>query len=257
MKFFKTLVFVFSVLSSFNAISCVLPESKAFPAVTAGNAAITFDFVPIDDETGSAVAEGDKQVGIDINLFDCKDGSKKLMGQLPFLADTGKVKAAFFANIGPNNDRRLFVIHGVEIRSDTGERYSGDYYTVQVYKPVNHRYVEDDKLSGYFGYGADVLDKDNKIVYAFPYKTEKSVVSRLGSKVFDDWRTGAYIKLKVNKKTYIHNSPVASDITKMYLIIGDEVEQKAMEAGWVSIVYTSAKGKKISGWVLCADLDKC
>ncbi|POP73396.1 hypothetical protein [Pseudomonas syringae] len=256
MNFFKVIIFACSLVLTCQAVSCDFPEGEAYPSITLEDTAIVFDLSPIEE--GPESTKGVKQIGIDINLFDCKSRSKKLIGQLPFLADTGKVKAAFFADTAKNSEKRFFVIHSVEVRSDTGERDSGEYYTVQVYKSSRTEYRLDDKLSSYFGYGADIFDKNYKgLVYTFPYKTESSIVSRLGSKEFVNWSSGAPQRLRINKKTYIYNSPVISDVTKMYLVAGDEVKQQAVEAGWVSMIYTSAKGKKISGWVLCADADGC
>ncbi|MCD5990462.1 hypothetical protein KDX30_21505 [Pseudomonas sp. CDFA 553] len=256
MNFFKVFIFTCSIFLTCQAVSCDFPEGEAYPSIVVRNTAIVFDLSPIEDYHGDTKAG--KQIGIDINLFNCKSKSRKLIGQLPFLADTGKVKAAFFAGMKKTSEERFFIIHSVDVRSDTGERNSGGYYTVQVYKSVGDEFLIDEKLSGYFGYGTDIYDKDYKgLIYTFPYKTESSIVSKLNSEEFISWSSGAPQNLRVNKKTYIYSSPVIGDVTKMYLVAGDEVKQEAVEAGWVSMVYTSGKGKKISGWVLCADTDGC
>ncbi|WKW30617.1 hypothetical protein KIH13_16995 [Pseudomonas viridiflava] len=110
---------------------------------------------------------------------------------------------------------------------------------------MGDEFLIDEKLSSYFGYGTDIYDKNYKgLIYTFPYKTESSIVSKLSSEEFISWSSGDTQNLRINKKTYIYSSPVIGDVTKMYLVAGDEVKQEAVEAGWVSMVYTSAKGKK-------------
>ncbi|MGY2291434.1 hypothetical protein ACW9H6_11865 [Pseudomonas sp. SDO528_S397] len=239
-----------------NSFACTIPESDAFKSVPLEGGAIIFDWVPIKPEDGGSA---DKQgIGINANFFDCADGSKKLVSELPFLADTGKVRAAFFSRVGNGDDKELFIIHSVDIKSDTGVRYSGDYYTVLVYKKSGNDFSFDEKLSNYFSSGGDILAENNEdMLYTFPYKTELSILEKLKSGSYKRWILGDTINLVLNKKTFIYSSPVLTDVTRMYLIAGDKVIQEAVEGGWLSVSYKTAKGKNIQGWILCANADGC
>ncbi|GFM80208.1 hypothetical protein PSCICN_09000 [Pseudomonas cichorii] len=256
MRVLKKILVTFCVMCSFNAFSCDVLEGKAFRSISVENGVITFDLVPIDEDAGDTSAG--KQLGVDVNFFNCNTGDRSLIGQLPFLADTGEVKAAFLANAEQGPEKELFVIHGVEIRSDTGIKYSGDYYSVHAYKKSPNSYTKDEKLSRYFGEGGDILGNDYKeVVYLFPYKSENAVISKLKSETYKRWSAEAPVTLVVNKKSFLYNSPVLADMSRMYLVAGDRVTQEAVEAGWISIVYKTAKGTLIRGWIQCGNVDGC
>ncbi|GFM84875.1 hypothetical protein PSCICO_02740 [Pseudomonas cichorii] len=256
MRLVKKILVTFCVMCSFNAFSCEVLEGKAFRSISVENGVITFDLVPIDEDAGDTSAG--EQLGIDINFFNCSTGDRSLIGQLPFLADTGEVKAAFLANAEQGSEKKLFVIHGVEIRSDTGIKYSGEYYSVHAYKKSPNGYTKDERLSRYFGEGGDILGDDYKeVLYLFPYKNEKAVISKLESEAYRKWSFSAPVTLVVNKKSSLYNSPVLADMSRMYLVAGDKVIQEAVESGWISIVYTTGKGKVIRGWIQCGNVDGC
>lgn len=256
MSFLKNTLFVLSVSCSLNIYACEFSDGKAFPSLTVEEGAIVFDLVSIEKEPGDASAG--EQLGIDVNFLNCNDGSKKIIGQLPFLADTGKVRAAFFTDAEQDEVNELFVIHSVEIRSDAGVRYSGDYYTVVVYRKNHDGYVQDDRLTKYFGSGGDILDNDyQEFLYVFPYKDQSSISDKLASRSYKEWRSGKPVNLVVNRKSPLYISPVLADITGMYLVAGDKVKQESVEAGWLSVLYRTAKGNVIRGWIQCANADGC
>ncbi|MBX8487484.1 hypothetical protein [Pseudomonas cichorii] len=256
MNLLKKLLVTLCIFYPFSVFSCEVLEGKAFRSISVENGIITFDLVPIDEDARDT-STGD-QLGIDINFFNCNTGDRSQIGQLPFLADTGEVKAAFLAHAEQGSEKELFVIHGVEIRSDTGVKYSGDYYSVHVYKKSPNGYTKDDKLSRYFGEGGDILADDYKeVVYLFPYKSKDSVTSRLQSEAYKKWSSDAPVTLVVNKKSSLYNSPVLADMSRMYLVAGDKVTQEAVEAGWISVVHKTAKGKLIRGWIQCGNVDGC
>lgn len=241
---------------STSAFSCDTQPGKAFPSLVRENEIFVFDEVPIEKEPGGTSTT--EQIGIDINLFDCSSATKKLVGQLPFLASTGKIRAAFFAKTGKNSKVRLFVIHSVEIRADTGLKYSGDYYTINIYKKSTKGYIRDEQISSYFGDGGDILSNDYKeLAYTFPYKTELSIVEKLATENYRNWVAGTPTTLTTNKKTLIYPGPVLAEPTKMFLIKGDEVKQEAVQAGWLSVMFKTPKGKEIRGWIKCEDADGC
>lgn len=256
MKVIRYIVLFFSAFFTFGIFACDLPQADAFKSIPVDGGAIVFDFVSIEKETGDTSQT--QEVGIDINLFKCSDGTRKLVGQLPYLSSTGQVRDAFLYAPDGVDVKRLFVIHSVEIRSDTGVKYSGDYYSVNVYKVEGDSYVRDDRLSTYFGDGGDILAENYKgLLYEFPYKNKSSVLEKLKSKLYRAWRAGTPVSLVINKKTPIYGSPVLADVTRMYLVEGDKVWQDAVEAGWLSIIYRTSKGKEIRGWIQCGNADGC
>ena len=256
MKVFKKIGLLIPFFFTSSLFACDLRQGDAFEPIPVDGRAIVFDLVPIEKELGDASQT--QEIGIDINFFKCSDGSRNLIGQLPYLADTGKVRSAFLYNFDGGDVTNLFVVHSVEIRSDTGIRYSGDYYSVNVYKVNGENFVRDDRLSAYFGSGGDILAENNKdLLYVFPYKSEALILAKISSSSFAKWSKGGLVNLIVSKITPMHRAPVLADVTRMYLVAGDKVSQDAVEAGWLSIIYKTSKGKIIRGWILCDNADGC
>ncbi|MCO8309940.1 hypothetical protein [Pseudomonas mandelii] len=252
-KSFKLLA-LFLCLLAMNSFACESGKSDAFPALKAEDGFIVFNNEPLVDEGGQETED----VAIGVEFVPCV-GNKKRIAGLPFLAATGTVKAAFFENSKTDGTPKLFIIHGVEIRSDTGVNYKGDYYSVHVFSRGAAGYVRDDRLSNYFGAGGDITSEPGGLVlvYNFPYKTADEISKKINSNAYKQWVDGNVVKLTMNKKTPIYSSANLSDITKMYLIKGDIVLQEAVEAGWIQIMFKTAKGKEIRGWVQCVDTSSC
>jgi len=256
MKVIGSIVLFVSAFVAFSVFACEPPQGGAYKPISVEEGVIAFDFVPIEKESGDTSKM--QEVGIDVNLYKCSGETRELIGQLPYLAGTGKVRDAFLYDADGGSEKKLFVIHSVEIRSDTGVKYSGEYYSVNVYKQKNGSYVRDDRLSVYFGDGGDVLAENYKdLLYTFPYKGEGAILKKLNSGSYKKWRAGSPVSLVINKKTPIYESPVLTDVTRMYLVAGDTVSQDAVEAGWLSIIYKTSKGKIIRGWIQCANADGC
>ncbi len=256
MRHLKYTLAALSIMYSISVFSCNIQTGKAYPSITTENGIIVFDETSLKKEAGNTST--DEEIGIDVNFFNCSDGTKTLIGELPFLANTGKIKAAFFAKAGQNDAQSLFVIHSVEIRSDTGVRYGSDYYGVHVYKKTKNGYIADKKTSSYFGFGGDILDQNyNNLTYVYPYKTELSITKKLATASYKNWLTGTLPPLTINKKTTIYEGPVIDDNSHMYLIKGDKVKQEAIEAGWLSITFKTSKDKEVRGWIKCEDANGC
>ncbi|WP_085579005.1 MULTISPECIES: hypothetical protein [unclassified Pseudomonas] len=253
---FKSGLLISFFLYSIASFACDVPESKAYHSISTKGGTIVFDLVPIESE-----ASGDgssSQKGIDVSYIDCVSKAKRLVGQLPYLADTGQVRAAFFVDIEGGSESEFFVIHSVGIHSDIGVKYSGEYYSVHVYKKSEDGYSRDERISKYFGEGGDILNDDYQgLLYAFPYKDQLSVINKLATPAFSKWNEGVPVQLTINKNAKIYSSPVFDDVTRMYLIAGDKVQQEAVEAGWLSVMFKTPKGKEIRGWILCGDADGC
>lgn len=236
-------------------ITCNPPKSEAFPALQTESGAIVFNYTNLPEDE----SQDPDEKAIDVDFVNCADGVKKNIGGLPFLAATGRVQAAFFAQAEPDAAPMLFVIHAVGIRADTGVNYLGDYYTVHAYANTPAGYVRDERLSNYFGNGGNIVrDFDSEeLVYTFPYKTADDIVAKLNSTAYKHWVAGDEVKLTINKKTPIYSSPVLADVTKMYLIKGDSVLQEGAETGFLKILFKTPKGKAIRGWIQCGDADGC
>ena len=120
---------------------------------------------------------------------------------MPYLANTGNVEDAFLYDTDEAGVDDLFVIHSVEIRSDTGVKYFGRYYTINIYKKDGDNFTRNEQLSTYFGYGGDVLEENYKgLLYTFPYKNKVSILRKINSGAYKKWRTIAPINLVINKK---------------------------------------------------------
>lgn len=66
----------------------------------------------------------------------------------------------------------------------------------------------------------------------------------------------------ISQKAILHNEPDATQITRMYLINGDVVAligdaQSDDGAYWYNVRYITRKGKPISGWLQCVDIEFC
>ncbi|MFJ2364912.1 hypothetical protein ACIPIN_14665 [Pseudomonas sp. NPDC087697] len=253
-KLFKFFVFLF-VFYAINSLACESPKSDAFPAVKTDGGFVVFNNAPLAGEDG----QDSDDIAIEVDFVNCADGVKKRIGGLPFLAATGNVKAAFLADDKVDAKPKLFVIHSVEIRADTGVKYLGDYYTVHVYSNTPSGYVRDERLSNYFGVGGDIAsDADESVLaYRYPYKTADEIITRINSVAYKKWADKEVVKLTISKKTSIYSSANLFDTTKMYLIKGDSVLQESVEAGWIEIMFKTSKGKEIRGWVQCVNTDGC
>ncbi|AZD11349.1 hypothetical protein C4K26_5991 [Pseudomonas chlororaphis] len=240
----------------FSVSACEVPESRVFPALKADNGYIVFNEVPLVGVGGTPSVD---EISIDVVFFNCISGKSTRISGLPFLAATGQVHAAFFADAKDGGGEKLFIIHSVEIASDTGINYSGDYYTVHVYAKSSAGYIRDDRISNYFGVGGDILLDINDTVLKcrFPYKTSEEIVKRLESDLYRKWVAGEKINLKIQSKTAIYSSPNTADVTRMYLVGGDMVLREGIEAGWVKVMFKTPKNKEVRGWIMCKAVDGC
>lgn len=248
-------IFIYLVLvgSCGSVLACNAPTGEQYPVVKNNDGYMSFEkkIIPQDDG-GNGVDKG-----IAIFFEDCEDGKKKSVGDLPFLAETGRVVDAFFAEV--DSEQKFFVIHNVLIRSETQPGDTGDYYSVLVYRHQGSSYVEDTRLSNYFGKGSDIRDglENGSYAYVYPYKTRKSITDRIATTGFKRWDSGGVVHLLIKSKTNIYEVPSIATKTRMYLVPGDQVLQQEVEAGWVSIVYETKKHKTISGWVPCVAVGGC
>lgn len=237
------------------AFACDAPKDLTYPPFSVDGGFIVVSPIPVLEDEGKQNPE----MGLGISFLNCSTGMLKLVARLPYVADPGEVRDVFTEPVA-SGENELFVIHSAPIHAFTGVTYGSDYFSVMVFHKVGEDYSADKELTGYFGSGADVLSPDeneDKRIYTYPYKARDVIVSHLSSKNYRSWASGGLLDLVVNRKTFIYSLMSPASVTKMYLIKGDKVKQEAISAGWVSILYTTAKKKEIRGWVPCESVDGC
>jgi hypothetical protein len=253
--FIRSLFFVMC-FGAANAFACDAPSDAPYPPLAVDGGMVVFSSIAVLEDEGKPNPE----MGLGISFLDCSTGIMKLIARLPYVADPGEVQDAFTETL-VSGDKELFVIHSAPIRAFTGISYGSDYFSVLAFHKTEEGFTPDKKLTDYFGSGADVLSPDNESddrpIFTYPFKTRDSVVSQLSSKNYRNWESGDFSELVVNKKTSIYSSQSMMNATKMYLIKGDKVKRESVSAGWVYILYATAKKKEIRGWVPCVNVDGC
>ncbi|MEZ0470344.1 FG-GAP repeat domain-containing protein [Luteimonas salinilitoris] len=230
---------------------------QAAPPIYDGNKAICFMLKPLTDESGRNPSNEEPQVSIYIYN---QNGEHENLDDLPYLAGTGKVRGSFFLDANNDGNSDIFVIHSIEIRSDTGENYVSDYYTVSVYTENGGKYERNEKISKWFGTGGDIAEpidqtnKDYNIIYEFPYKTKESIESSINSPIYQNWLSGRQLSGTIREKASLHSFPVVADKTRSYLIAEDRVIIKSETAGWCEIQYLSESNELINMWTECTKI---
>ncbi|EIK93159.1 hypothetical protein PMM47T1_28251 [Pseudomonas sp. M47T1] len=199
------------------------------------------------------------EMGLSVSFLDCSTGVSKFVERLPYIADAGQIQDAFLARTS-KDEQEVFLIHSVPFRASGGVSLGSDYFTVLVYRRTDDGFVQDKKLTEYFGSGADIIsirDDDEKTLYSYPFKTQEDIKRQLSSDNYHSWFTGMPIERVVNSKASIYSMQSTSGDTGMYLVKGDRVKQERYSAGWVYILYVTAKKKEIRGWVLCERINGC
>jgi len=246
--------FMFMCVCSQVAYSCTDEKGSGYPSLKADGGFVVFDEVLLGESERTSIQSD--EMGINVGFYDCITGTKNLIGELPYLASTGKVEAAFFADANRDGVDELFVLHRVGIRSDTGVLYAGDYYTVLIYSKSSQGYSINNRISNYFGRGGDILaDRDeSNLAYEFPYKSEKAIRQKLSATNYLRWLQGNTVEFLTKHKTLLYETPILSDGTINFLPEGTSVIQNEVEAGWISVT-SDRLGD--SGWVRCGDIDAC
>lgn len=235
--------------------ACEPAKDSSYPPLAVDGGFIMFHAVAVLEDEGKP----NPDMGIGISFLNCANGVKDFIARLPYVADPGEVQDAFIAD-SANSKGELFIVHSAPIRAFTGISYGSDYFSVMVFRREENTYSLDKDLTEYLGSGADVVDHEGDVdvpIYIYPYKTRAAVISRLKSRSYLEWANKTVRDLTVIDKAKIYSSMSVANSTKMYLIKGDKVKPEEVSAGWVSILYVTAKGKEIRGWVLCEKVDGC
>lgn len=238
-----------------QALACEAPKQMPYPSLAVDGGWAVFGEMPLPKQEKVS----NPVMGLSLSFLDCSSGVSKLISSLPYLTDPGQIQDAFIEGT-ENGHNELFVIHSVPIRSATGMGYASDYYTVLVFVKNGSGFSSDQRLTDYFGRGADVIDPDDdadRFIYSYPYKTKDSIVAKLKSKGYERWAGGTMSEFPVINKATIYSTQSTGSATKMYLVPGDKVDVEIISAGWVLMRYMTPNKREIKGWVMCSDLDGC
>jgi hypothetical protein len=242
--------------SAASTFACDAHSSDFFYApLEVGRGVLVFSPIPVLEDEGKPNPE----MGIGIDFLDCATGAKKFVARLPYVTEPGEVKDAFVVSAAFGHEEVL-IIHSVPIRAFTGVSYGSDYFSVIALRREGDDFILNKELTYYFGSGADVVvrgDDGDTPVYTFPYKLRDSVLDKLRSEKYQRWVKGTLPEIEVVRQAVIYSSMTVADPQNVYLIKGDKVIQESVSAGWIYILYETAKGKEIRGWVLCEDVGGC
>ncbi|MBN6069237.1 hypothetical protein HYE54_11015 [Aggregatibacter actinomycetemcomitans] len=201
-----------------------------------------------------------------IKVFQIKNESKKLIFEVPFLAQRPEIAFAFFEEL-ENKENYLILSQKIQpTYNKTGIPYVGDYFLNYVFRLNNGIYEFDKDISNFLGDGGDVYDikyiengssSGPKVIYIYPYQSELSIRNELNSSLFKDWKEKKITKGIVIRKTLLQDVPNYVQSEKRYLINNDHFELNSISGGWLNITYKNMKNKKFTGWILCEDTSIC
>ncbi|NVZ57948.1 hypothetical protein HX797_16920 [Pseudomonas edaphica] len=243
------------LLCSPYVYACEPAKRSSYPQLAIDGGFIIFHAVAVLEDEG----EPSPEMGIGISFLNCANGEENFIARLPYVADPGEVQDAFIADSANGKDE-LFVIHSAPIRAFTGINYGSDYFSVMAFRREEDRYSLDKNLTEYLGSGADVVDRQGDVdvpIYIYPYKSRAAVFLKLSSRSYLDWANKIARNLTVIDRAEIYSSMSIANSTEMYLVKGDRVRLEQVSAGWGYILYVTAKGKEIHGWILCEKLGGC
>ncbi|MDG2917352.1 hypothetical protein P7M46_04935 [Bisgaard Taxon 10/6] len=201
-----------------------------------------------------------------IKVFQIENKDKRLIFEVPFLAQDPEIAFAFFEEL-ENKENYLILSQKIQpTYNKTGIPYVGDYFLNYVFKLNNGIYELDKNISDFLGNGGDIYDirdienenvSNPKVIYTYPYKSESSIRSELNGSLFKDWKNKKITNGVVIRKTLLQDVPNYVQSEKRYLIKNDRFELNSISGGWLNITYKNMKNKKFTGWILCKDTSIC
>jgi hypothetical protein len=235
------------VLFSSSGAACGRHENVKYPVLNALNGYIYFNEVLLEPEG----EQGFDEVSLVICFYDNRTDKPVTVGELPYLAATGTVHSAFFGDSIAEKNNQLVVIHGVEIRADTGISYVGDYYSVHVYNVAPGGYEFNDRVFQYFGYGGDVVNNydENKYVYRYPYKTETAVRREISTDYYKSWMAGEGFNCYIGNPAPLYGLPHPSESALSTVSAGKTVARIDATAGWVKVSGENDYKQRFTGWL--------
>lgn len=235
------------LISGNHSFAGCQPEEIPKPNITNSGVAYYFSQEPIDNSKD--IVSTEKR--LILTSRDCKSGEERKIDAMPYLSDTGEI-VDIFTTPSP---KELFVIHKVEIISDTGIPYSSAYHTVLAYTLNGLNSSLNSETTEHFSFGADILKSNsNENLYTFPYKTKKSIEDELHSKFYKELKNNKEVKSTILRKTYLYSYPVVTEKLKSHLVSGDTALITRKQANWCKINYETRTKKLINGWIFCSEL---
>ncbi len=221
----------------------------------------------ITDQFGSKVTfESPISEEDTIKVFQINNKDKRLIFEVPFLAQEPEIAFAFFEKL-ENKENYFILSQKIQPKyNQTGIPYVGDYFLNTVFKLNNGIYELDKNLSEFLGNGGDIYDirdieNENvlnpKIIYTYPYKSEFSIRDELNNSLFKNWINKKITTGVVMRKTLLQDVPNYIQSEKRYLVKNDHFEVNGISGGWLKITYKNIKDKQFTGWVLCKDTSIC
>jgi hypothetical protein len=231
--------------------------TSAIREIAAPGGQVLVESYSVGDEEGAGRCS--ECIGLRLKFKNGQSGEVTTISYLPYLADTGSVHAAFFLDPFEACKNKLVVVHGVEIRSDTGVPYYGDYYSVHVFDVLAGNYKRNERQSGYFGYGADVVayhEDENYMEYLFsyPYKTEKDIRLEMSSDHYSRWLSGNNDVVIADKRVRLYSGNSIVDTTDEFIGVDQAIRPVDEGGGWMKVVSKDAQGKDVTGWIIRKDI---
>lgn len=184
-----------------------------------------------------------------------KSEKPKLVYEFPYAGTEGKINDVFFLPVNGKSEDVLFVIHSMETPKSWDP--VSDVYDVSAMRLQDGGFVQDEKLSRFFGMGGDLLDKKGGVKDVYPYKDKKSVEEVVQSPLFSAVNSSALISGVIKESAFLYGGETEAswqDPKKSYLVKGDQVVVKDSVAGWCKIYYNSKKTKPVTMWVQCKSI---
>jgi hypothetical protein len=177
----------------------------------------------------------------------------------------GKIEDAFNFDVDKDGKEDVVVIGSEEIRTYTGTCMVGPWYFISVFKQTASGFERDRRASEWFGAGADLAEgnpapdketcDEDKLIYAYPYKTRDVIKKTLSSSPFISFiANDTALPATVIRKSWLYESATVATKTKKYLIAGDKIMVDEVTADLCHITYIGGK-KPLQMWLLCNALE--
>lgn len=178
----------------------------------------------------------------------------KFVYAFPYGGTEGKILDAFFLPVGGRDEELLFVMYRIE--SPKLWKSVSDIYGVSVFRREGDALLLDEKLTLFFDFRADTVDKQGRSTYVYPYKVKSSVEKAVGSPLFHAVIAKNKIAGSILEKTFLYDGgsePLLQSLPKAYLIKGDSVLVEDAKSGWCRVSYQT-KVEMITKWVQCKSI---
>ncbi|MDR2926432.1 MAG: hypothetical protein LBU76_10895 [Azoarcus sp.] len=172
----------------------------------------------------------------------------------------GVIVDAFILNFDAGEKGGVVLIFAEKVlHPDPGS--SDTIYSVQVFtqniitSKSNEKMLDyNRRASGWLGYDFSWYSDEHKIIYKFPYMTQKSIREALHSPYAPLMLRDEIIPVIVKRKSHLYEYSGVHGKTKKYLIAGDEATVDEYKKGWCRVNYSGGK-KPLQMWMMCDALE--